>query len=197
MDVRRGPVARAPARGHSGRVTADVPVPDLAPPDAPVLGDPAAPVTVVEFGDLECPYCRDAAAPLRALVEGSAGGVRLVWRHFPLFEVHPHALTAALAVEAARARGRFWELSADLFAHQDRLDDAGLAAAAERVGLDPALVVGDAAQEHAAVVRRDYADGIAAGVQGTPTVFVDGVRYRGRVTREGLERAVAAVTAGR
>lgn len=161
----------------------------FVPAGAHVLGDPAAPVTIVEFGDLECPYCRDAAPVLRELVEDSAGRVRLVWRHFPLFEVHPHALTAALAVEAAG--DRFWELHERLFEHQGRLTDADLVAHAAAVGVpDPASVAGEAAQAHADAVRRDYADGIAAGVQGTPTLFVDGVLWRGRIARDRLEKAV-------
>ncbi|OLT53217.1 thioredoxin domain-containing protein [Cellulosimicrobium sp. CUA-896] len=177
------------------QTAARVPLEQLVPEDAHVLGDPAAPVTIVEFGDLECPYCAAAAPVLRDVVASSAGRVRLVFRHFPLFEIHPYALTAALAVEAADAHGRFWEMHEALFAHQDRLDDAGLAERARELGIDGAAVVGDAAQQFAAVVQRDYADALALGVQGTPTLFVDGVRYRGRVTREGLEAAVAALPA--
>ncbi|MFC8923538.1 DsbA family protein [Cellulosimicrobium sp. NPDC057127] len=172
---------------------ARVPTEQLVPADAHVLGAPDAPVTIVEFGDLECPYCAAAAPVLRDVVASSGGRVRLVFRHFPLFEIHPHALTAALAAEAAGAQGRFWEMHALLFAHQDRLDDAGLAERAEELGLDGSSVVGDAAQAFAGAVQRDYADALAAGVQGTPTLFVDGVRYRGKVTRDGLEAAVAAV----
>jgi protein-disulfide isomerase len=172
---------------------ARVPVEQLVPDGAHVLGDPAAPVTIVEFGDLECPYCAAAAPVLRDVVASSEGRVRLVFRHFPLFEIHPYALTAALAVEAADAQGRFWDMQSALFEHQDRLDDAGLAERAEELGLDGAAVVGDAAQQFAGAVQRDYEAALALGVQGTPTVLVDGVRYRGRVTRDGLEAAVAAV----
>lgn len=161
----------------------------VLPPGAHVRGDPAAPVTVVEFGDLECPYCRAAAPVLREFVEGSGGRARLVFRHFPLFEVHPHALTAALAAEAAGAQGLFWEMHDLLFAHQERLDDTSLAAYAASLGLEGASVVGDAAQRYAEAVRRDYADGLALGVEGTPTVFVDGVRVAGRITAEALRAA--------
>jgi len=171
---------------------APIPADRLVPADAHVLGDPAAPVTIVEFGDLECPYCAAAAPVLRQVVESSAGRVRLVFRHFPLFEIHPHALSAALAVEAAAARGRFWEMQAALFEHQDQLGEAGLAERAEELGLDGASVVGDDAQQYAGAVQRDYADALAVGVQGTPTLFVDGVRYRGRVTPEGLRAAIEA-----
>ncbi|MBD5786943.1 thioredoxin domain-containing protein [Cellulosimicrobium terreum] len=164
----------------------------LVPVDAHVLGDPDAPVTIVEFGDVECPYCRAAAPVLHDVVTSSGGRVRLVFRHFPLFEVHPHALTGALALEVAGAQGKFWPMHDVLFAHQDRLDDASLAGLAESLGVDGASVVGEAAQNSAGVVRRDYADALALGVQGTPTLFVNGVRYRGKVTAEGLRAAIDA-----
>ncbi|WP_265520803.1 DsbA family protein [Oerskovia flava] len=164
----------------------------LVPVDAHVLGDSDAPVTIVEFGDLECPFCRDAVPVLRELVETSGGTVRLVFRHFPLFESHPHALTAALALEAAGAAGKFWEMQQLLFAHQDRLTDDDLVEHAATLGLDAGAVVGDAVQQHADAVRRDYADGLAAGVEGTPTLFVNGERYRGRVTAQGLQAAVSS-----
>jgi protein-disulfide isomerase len=175
-----------------GDMTAPV---DLVPPNAHVFGAPDAPVTIVEFGDFECPYCHDATPVLRTVVEESDGQVRLVFRHFPLFEVHPYALTAALAAEAAGAQGRFWEMHDLLFAHQDRLDDVGLAHWAQKLGLDGASVVGDAAQQHGDAVERDYLAGTALGVRGTPTLYVEGVRYRGRVTEDGVRAAVAAAFA--
>jgi|SRR5690606_6910025 len=178
--------------GVTEQTAAPIPAEQLVPADAHVLGNPDAPVTVVEFGDLECPYCAAAAPVLRRTVEESGGRVRLVFRHFPLFEIHPHALSAALAVEAAAAQGRFWEMQAALFEHQDHLGEAGLAERAEELGLDGASVVGDAAQQYAAPVQRDYADALAAGVEGTPTLFVNGRRYVGRVTPEGLRAAIEA-----
>ncbi|MFC8192987.1 DsbA family protein [Cellulomonas sp. NPDC057328] len=164
-------------------------------PERFVLGDPSAPVTVVEFGDLECPYCRAAAPVLRRLVEESDGRVRLVWRHFPLFQVHPHALAAALAAEAAGAQGRFWELHDRLFADQEHLTDDDLRAHAVALGLDPEDLVGERAERHADAVRADYADGLALEVPGTPTVFVDGVRFRGRIELEALRAVVDALEA--
>lgn len=162
-------------------------------PDRHVLGDPAAPVTVVEYGDLECPYCRAAAPVLRRLVEESDGRVRLVWRHFPLFQVHPHALAAALAAEAAGAHGRFWQMQRLLLAHQDALTDADLAAYAHELDLDPDEVAGAAADRYARAVQADYEGGIDLDVPGTPTLFVDGVRYRGRLELEALRQVVDAV----
>ncbi|MBT0994524.1 DsbA family protein [Cellulomonas sp. DKR-3] len=156
-----------------------------------VYGAADAPVTVVEFGDLECPHCRAAAPVLRELVDTSAGRVRLVWRHFPLFEVHPHALTAALAAEAFAAHGRFWDLHDAAFAHQDRLGDPDLRRYAAEAGIDPDDVVGDRAQRWATAVEADYLAGLAAHVAGTPTLLVDDEPYTGPVTLTALRLRTA------
>jgi len=165
----------------------------LVPVQPHIRGTPDAPVTIVEFGDFQCPFCRDAAPVIDELVEASNGHVRLVWRHFPLFEVHPYALTAALAAEAAGSQGRFWEMHDALFAHQDDLSDAALVALAREVGVGDDCVVGEAAQEFGDVVEADYVDGLAHQVAGTPTLFVNGVRFEGRVTRDRLRAAVEAL----
>ena len=165
---------------------------DEFPPERHVYGRTDAPVTILEFGDLECPYCRAAAAPLKELVDTSDGRVRLVWRHFPLFEVHPHALSAALAAEAAGRHGKFWEMHDLLMGDQARLSEHDLRRAAASLGIDPSEVVGPPAQTDAPAVQGDYAAGYELGVQGTPTIFVNGVRFRGRVTVERLREAVDA-----
>ena len=157
-----------------------------------VLGERGAPVTVVEYGDYECPYCAGAAPILRELVSTSQGRVRLVFRNFPLFEVHPHALTAALAAESTAASGgesAFWAMHFKLFAHQARLSGPDLRLYAEAVGADPDLAVGDGAQQFAPIVQADYASGLEAGVSATPTLFVDGVPYDGRLDLGALQRA--------
>ncbi|MBF0687153.1 MAG: thioredoxin domain-containing protein [Cellulomonas sp.] len=159
-------------------------------PDRHVLGEPDAPVTIVEYGDLECPYCRDAEPVLRRLVEESGGRVRLVWRHFPLFQVHPHALAAALAAEAAGAQGQFWSMQQLLFARQDALTDDDLAGYARELGLDPEQIVGAPADRYARAVQADYESGIELDVPGTPTLVVDGVPYQGRITLEDLRAVV-------
>ncbi len=153
--------------------------------DRHVHGSPDAPVTVVEYGDFECPFCGAAAPVLRSLVDGSGGRVRLVFRHFPLFDVHPFALTAGLAAEASGEH--FWEMHDLLFAHQDHLSDPDLAAYAARVGAGD--VVGDAAQPFRTAIAADYAMGGAAGVRGTPTLFVGAVLYTGRVELLALRTA--------
>jgi protein-disulfide isomerase len=160
--------------------------------DDHVLGNLAAPVTVLEYGDYECPYCAAAAPVLLRLVEESEGGVRLVFRNFPIADRHPYALTAALAAEAAGAQGAFWPMHEMLFARQDRLDDASLRKYADELGLDPERIVGEPAQPFGDKVEADFAAGLAAGVAGTPTVFVDGRQFSGRVEIGALRRAVAA-----
>jgi protein-disulfide isomerase len=161
-----------------------------------VLGNPDAPVTVIEYGDFECPYCAAAAPVLRLLVEESDGRVRLVFRHFPLADTHPHALTAALAAEAAGAQGAFWPMHDLLFARQDRLSDVALRAYAEELGLDGSRVVGEAAQEFAAKVAADFETGLADEVAGTPTVIVDGELFSGRVELAALRRAARLSRSG-
>lgn len=163
-----------------------------------VYGSPTAPVTVVEYGDYECPYCAAAAPLLRQLVEESDGRVRLIFRHFPLADRHPHALTAALAAEAAGAQGAFWPMHHLLFERQDRLSDVALRAYAEQLGLHGDRVVGEAAQEFGDKVEADFAAALADEVPGTPTLFIDGRLYTGRVEIGALRRAVDGTTsAGR
>ena len=162
--------------------------------DDHVLGDPSAPVTVLEYGDYECPYCAAAAPVLRRLVEESDGGVRLVFRNFPIADRHRYALTAALAAEAAGAQGAFWPMHELIFARQDHLDDASLRRYAEEIGLDADRVVGEPAQPFGDKVEADFAAGLAASVAGTPTVFVDGRQFSGRVEIGALRRAVAAAS---
>jgi protein-disulfide isomerase len=160
--------------------------------DDHVLGDPDAPVTVMEYGDYECPYCAAAAPVLRRLVAESEGAVRLVFRNYPLPDVHPHALTAALAAEAAAAQGAFWEMHELLFDRQDRLSDADLQAYGEGLGLAGDRLVGEAAQPFGDKVEADFATALAAEVPGTPTIFVNGVLFSGRPELGALQRAVAA-----
>jgi protein-disulfide isomerase len=158
--------------------------------DDHVRGAADAPVTVVEYGDYECPYCAAAAPVLQRLVEESDGRVRLVFRNFPLADRHPYALTAALAAEAAGAQGAFWPMHDLLFTKQDRLTDSALRGYADHLGLEGDRVVGEAAQEFGDRIESDFAEGLAAGVEGTPTLFIDGVRYAGRMELAALRRAV-------
>jgi protein-disulfide isomerase len=164
----------------------------LKAPVTHVLGNPDAPICVVEYGDFECPYCAGAAPVLRELVETSGGQVRLLWRNFPLFEVHPHSLTAALASESAAATAGetvYWLMHAKLLAHQARLNDFDLQIYSTSLGADPDYATGEAAQQFAPIVQSDYASGIEIGVSATPTLFIQGKPYDGRVDLQSLRRA--------
>jgi protein-disulfide isomerase len=152
-----------------------------------VYGNPDAAITVVEYGDFECPYCGAAAPVLRELIDGSDGKVRLVFRHFPLFTVHPFALTAALAAEASGEH--FWDMHWLLFSHQNRLADPDLDIYAKKIGAG--AVTGDAAQAFRPAVEADYAAGLAVGVSGTPTLCIDDHLYTGRVELRALRSALS------
>lgn len=154
-----------------------------------VRGRRDAPITVVEYADVECPYCGELEPVLRELLD-RRDDVRLAYRHFPLVGPHPRAYSAALALEAAAEKGRFWELHDRLFAAQDALGRRHLAVYAQELGLSPDSVLRPASEVHDMQVRDDFASGLASGVEGTPGVFVDGVRLRGNPT---LERLLAAV----
>jgi protein-disulfide isomerase len=154
--------------------------------DRHVYGAPDAPITVVEYGDFECPYCGAAAPVLREVIDGSAGQVRLVFRHFPVFAKHPFALTAALAAEASGEL--FWSMHDLLFAHQPALSDADLARYAAQIGAGE--VTGEAAQPFRPAVEADYRSGGELGVRGTPTLFIDGGLYQGRVAVGALRGAL-------
>ncbi|MET7995690.1 thioredoxin domain-containing protein [Amycolatopsis sp. NPDC005232] len=154
--------------------------------DRHVYGDPSASVTVVEYGDFECPYCAAAAPELRKLIDSSEGSIRLVFRHFPIFTIHPYALTAALAAEASGEL--FWEMHDLLLTHQSQLTDVHLRAYAARIGAGD--VTGEVAQRFRPAVVADYTSGAELDVRGTPTLFIDGRAYLGRVSYQALRSAV-------
>lgn len=140
------------------------------------LGPAHAPVTVVEYGDFECPNCKQAAPAVKMLLDRFAGRVRLVWRNFPLEEVHPHALEAALAAEAAAGQGRFWPMHDLLFENQRHLKRAQLRGYAERLELDLRRYDADMGDTvYLQRVREDIESGRSTGVRSTPTFFVNGV----------------------
>lgn len=157
--------------------------------DEHVRGAADALVTVVEYADAECPYCGSAEPVLQRLLE-ERRHVRLVYRHFPLVEMHPHAYSAALAMEAAGAAGRFWEMHDLLFARQDALGRRHLATYAETLGLDPADVLRPGSEVHDGRVRADFASAVELGVEGTPGLFVNGRRFSGATSWSRLSAAV-------
>jgi protein-disulfide isomerase len=140
------------------------------------LGSRDARVTIIEYGDFECPNCKQAESMVKRLVERHGNDVCLVFRHFPLAEVHIYALLAAQAVEAAAAQGKFWPMHDLLFEHQALLDQAHLDTFATQIGLD--LERFDAAISHATyleTVRQQIDGAVGCGVRATPTFFVNGV----------------------
>jgi protein-disulfide isomerase len=136
---------------------------------------------IVEYGDYECPYSREAFRQIERVERRLGDGVRFAFRHFPLTDIHPHALAAAGAAEAAASQGRFWDMHALLFHRQRELEDDDLRRYADELGLDVARFESDRAGAAAlARIRRDVESGLASGeVQGTPTLFIDGVVHRG------------------
>lgn len=144
----------------------------------PARGAPMAPVTVVEFSDFECPYCGRAHPVLSELLREYEGQVRLVFRNYPL-SGHPRALPAARAAIAAGEQGKFWEMADLLFEHQRQLEDEDLERYAEQLGLDMERFRADLhSPETQAQIERDRDEGHRLGVQGTPTFFINGRRYR-------------------
>jgi protein-disulfide isomerase len=170
--------------------------PDLAVPVRPVdhtLGNPRGAVVVVEYGDFECPNCKQAAPAVKLLLKRFAGRVDYVFRHFPLEEVHPHALHCALAAEAAGAQGKFWPMHDLLFENQNHLKLKQLRGYAERLELDMARFDADmAGQVHLQRVREDIDGGKRSGVRGTPTFFVNGRLQDVSFGLQSLEQAVEA-----
>jgi Na+:H+ antiporter, NhaA family len=154
---------------------------------------PTAGRLIVEYGDYECPYSRQAFREIKRVEQSLTAGIRFAFRHFPLAEIHPHAFAAAAAAEAAALQGRFWDLHELLFHRQTALEDGDLHRYAAGLGLDVALF--DSDQGGPAVlgrVRRDVESGMASGeVWGTPTLFIDGVVHRGGYDAASLIKALA------
>jgi protein-disulfide isomerase len=145
-----------------------------------ILGPSDAPVTLVEYGDYECPYCRKAHPIVASILQRLGDSIRFGFRHFPLSQVHPHAQSAAEAAEAAAVEGKFWEMHDQLYRNQDALEKEDLIGYASRIGIDPARVA-QALTTHtfAARVREDFMSGVRSGVNGTPTFFINGLRHDG------------------
>jgi protein-disulfide isomerase len=161
-----------------------------------IQGPADAAVTLVEYGDYECPYC-GAAYPIIKEVQARMGTrLRFVFRNFPITTSHPHAEQAAEAAEAAAVQGRFWEMHDVLYENQKRLRDEDLHGYAEQLGLDAEPFDRELAEHvHAARVREDFMSGVRSGVNGTPTFYINGARHDDSYDVEtllaALERAAA------
>jgi protein-disulfide isomerase len=145
-----------------------------------VQGPADAPVTLVEYGDFECPYCAAAHVIVKKVREIMSDQLRFAFRHFPLTQIHPHAESAAEASEAAGAQGQFWEMHDLLYENQPMLDPPHLLAYAKDLGLDLKRFVRELEEGvYRQRVREDFLSGVRSGVNGTPAFFINGVRYDG------------------
>ena len=159
-----------------------------------VEGSGEAPITLVEYGDYECPHCGAAYPIVKALQRELGSKLRFVYRNFPIREIHPHAQAAAEAAEAAGAQDRFWEMHDALFEGQERLDLSTLLQRAVALQLDVARwerdMRGRAFSER---VQEDFLSGLRSGVNGTPTFFINGRRHDGPFDETSLRVAMEAV----
>ncbi len=158
-------------------------------------GPATAAVTLVQYGDYECPYTRQSTTVVRAIQQQLGDKLRFVFRNFPLTEIHPHALHSAETAEAAAAQGKFWEMHDYIFHHQHTLEDSDLARFAETLGLDPQQYANDMAHQRSLThIEEDVESGERSGVQGTPTFFINEVLYRGSWEQDALLAALQAAS---
>jgi len=152
--------------------------PDLAVPVSDgdhSMGPSGAPVTVVEYGDFECPICKLAFPAVKLLLQRFGSDIRFTYRHFPLEQAHPHALIAAEAAESAGAQGKFWEMHDQLFENQPRLELSFLHEYARRIQLDVPQFEADLSDHaHVTLIRAHIESGIRSNVRATPGFFVNG-----------------------
>jgi predicted DsbA family dithiol-disulfide isomerase len=164
---------------------------DVDPDRDHIRGSDHATVTLLEYGDYECPYCGTAEVAIRELLESFGDELRYVWRHLPLNDVHPNAQLAAEAAEAVAAQGAFWDMHDKLLAHQDELMPRDLERDAEELGLDVERFRDELwDRRYAPRVAEDVASADASGVAGTPTFFINGRRHQGAYDPETLSEAV-------
>jgi protein-disulfide isomerase len=143
-----------------------------------IRGSIDAPITIVEYGDYECPYTGMAYPVVKDIMKQFGDKIYFVFRNFPLNEIHPHAQNAAEAAEAAAAQDKFWEMHDYLFEHQKALDNSYLLKYAQKVGLDIERFKKEmSGHVYASLIEQSLKNGINSGVEGTPTFFVNGVRY--------------------
>ena len=161
-----------------------------------VRGPEAAPVTLIEYGDYQCPYCGQAEVVIRGLLDEFGDELRYVWRHLPLNDVHPYAQMAAEAAEAAGAQGEFWQMHDRLLADQDDLTPRELRHHAEELGLDEERFWDELRRrEHADRVAEDVSSADTSGVAGTPSFFINGRRHQGAYDLDTLSAAVRGARA--
>ncbi|MCG7326231.1 DsbA family protein [Achromobacter sp. ACRQX] len=142
-------------------------------------GPDTAPVTLVEYGDYECPYCGEAYPVLKAVQRALGDRLRFVFRNFPISELHPDAVAAAEFAEAAAEAGKFWQAHDMLYERQNALKESDLFAYGEEIGLSPQVLHRAFGGAFDSKIEVDFSGGVRSGVNGTPTLFINGVRYDG------------------
>ena len=156
-----------------------------------IRGQHGAEVSLVEYGEFECPYCRAAEPIVAGLIDALGDRLSVTFRHFPLSQVHPHARHAAEVAEAAASQGKFREMHDTLFARQDVLDDADSLKYAAELSLDSDRVSRElAGHEYARRVEEDQLSGLDSGVSSTPTFYIDGTLYHGSVALRDMLAAI-------
>jgi protein-disulfide isomerase len=144
-------------------------------------------IKLLEYGDYECPFCADAQLIVKEIQQRLGDALLFAFRNFPLTNIHPHAEHAAEAAEAAGAQGNFWGMHDILFENQAALDDEDLETYAAGLGLDETRLIREVASSvYAPRIRDDFKSGVRGGVNGTPTFFINGERYDGKVDLEHL-----------
>jgi protein-disulfide isomerase len=165
-------------------------------PNDHTQGDPDAPITLVEYGDYECPHCGRAYPIVKRVQQHFGERLLFAFRNFPLNHTHPNAESAAEAAEYAATQGRFWEMHDLLYENQDRLGSDLYEKLATEIGLDPDAIISSLdAGEFTGRVRADFMSGVRSGVNGTPTFFINGERYDGPFDYPALVGAINAVLA--
>jgi len=145
-----------------------------------VKGSSDAHLEIVEYGDYECPYCGKAYYIMKEAKKKLGNKIKFVFRNFPLTEMHPYALNAAIASEVAAAKGKFWDMHDILFENQEHLDDSYLIQYAKAIGLDEEEFEKDFGnKEYYQKIKDDYNSGVENSVEGTPTFFINGKKYDG------------------
>ncbi len=167
---------------------------DVVTSDDPSLGNPSAPVKIVEFADFQCPYSKEASTTLRELALKYPNEVYYVYRDFPLTEIHPLSQKAAEAGECADDQGKFWEYHDKLYQNQSRLDDDSFVQFAMQLNMNVKRFEGCLSSgQHTDEVIEDYLDGLEASVRGTPTFFLNGNRIAGSIPADVLDDLVQSI----
>jgi len=154
------------------------------------IGAASAPITIVEYGDYECPDCFNAVPVIEQVRQALGDRLRFVFRHFPQSSIHPHASTAAEVAEAAADQGKFWDMHRALFKHQKELTEIDFSHLALKLGLEIyKFEISRNEEKHHRRIEGDYEGGLRAGVKGTPTLFINSRKYTGPIEANAIVAA--------